>query len=85
MTKDSIIELQKIDCNCNDCIFMQRDFETFKKWEKFKYELQLTEFNRKKADALRIANECQDERGKQSLLTSANKMTFMFYRSGLIH
>lgn len=25
MTKESIIELQKIDCNCNDCIFMKRD------------------------------------------------------------
>lgn len=25
MTKESIIELQKIDCNCNDCKFMQRD------------------------------------------------------------
>ena len=27
MEKDSIIELQKIDCNCNDCKFLQRDFE----------------------------------------------------------
>lgn len=85
MTKDSIIELQKIDCNCNDCIFMGRDFDTFKKWEKFKHELQLKEFERKKAEALRIANECQDERGKQSLLSSANKMVFMFDRKGLIH
>lgn len=34
MTKDSIIELQKIDCNCNDCIFMQRDFEKFKSFDK---------------------------------------------------
>lgn len=25
MTKESIIELQKIDCNCNDCKFMERD------------------------------------------------------------
>lgn len=25
MTKESIYELQKIDCNCNDCKFMQRD------------------------------------------------------------
>jgi hypothetical protein len=25
MNKDSIYELQKIDCNCNDCIFMKRD------------------------------------------------------------
>lgn len=25
MDKGSIIELQKIDCNCNDCIFMYRN------------------------------------------------------------
>jgi hypothetical protein len=25
MTKESIIELQKIDCSCNDCGFMVRD------------------------------------------------------------
>lgn len=30
MDKESIIELQKIDCNCNDCFFMQRDVEKFK-------------------------------------------------------
>ncbi len=29
-----MIELQKIDCNCNDCIFMIRDFEKFKSWDK---------------------------------------------------
>jgi hypothetical protein len=33
MDKDSIFELQKIDCNCNDCIFMIRDFETKQKWD----------------------------------------------------
>ena len=25
MDKESIFELQKIDCNCNDCIYMFRD------------------------------------------------------------
>ncbi len=30
MDKESIFELQKIDCNCNDCIYMVRDFETKK-------------------------------------------------------
>lgn len=32
--KESIFELQKIDCNCNDCKFMQRDFEKFKSFDK---------------------------------------------------
>ena len=30
MTKDGIIELQKLDCNCNDCKFMIRDIDKFK-------------------------------------------------------
>lgn len=30
MEKISLIEFQKIDCNCNDCIFMKRDIEKFK-------------------------------------------------------
>lgn len=29
MTKESRYELQKIDCNCNDCIFMVRDSNKF--------------------------------------------------------
>lgn len=30
MNRESIIELQKIDCNCNDCVFMERDLEKFR-------------------------------------------------------
>lgn len=33
MNQESKIELQKIDCNCNDCKFMQRDFETYKSFD----------------------------------------------------
>lgn len=33
MNKESIIELQKVDCNCNDCKFMVRDFEKRKKYD----------------------------------------------------
>lgn len=32
MEISSIIELQKLDCNCNDCKFMARDFETLNKY-----------------------------------------------------
>lgn len=31
LDKESLIELQKIDCNCNDCKFMERDFEKLEK------------------------------------------------------
>jgi hypothetical protein len=29
MTKESIVELQKIDSNCNDCIHMNRDIAKY--------------------------------------------------------
>lgn len=29
MNKESIVLLQKIDCNCNDCLFLQRDFAKY--------------------------------------------------------
>ena len=47
MTKDSIIELQKIDCNCNDCIFMIRDAEKFNKWKEFHRKLSKDEYDKK--------------------------------------
>ena len=34
MSKESIYELQKIDCNCNDCAFMQRNFEKYNSFDK---------------------------------------------------
>lgn len=33
MDKESIFELQKIDCNCNDCCFMQRDLDKKRMWD----------------------------------------------------
>jgi len=33
MNKDSRVLLQKLDCNCNDCKFMVRDFEKRKSFD----------------------------------------------------
>jgi hypothetical protein len=33
MTKESIIELQKIDCNCNDCKHLVRDLGKYKTFD----------------------------------------------------
>lgn len=33
MDKESIILLQQIDCNCNDCKHMQRDIEKYKSFD----------------------------------------------------
>lgn len=43
MNKESLYELQKIDCNCNDCKFMLRDIEKFKKIKKQTIERQKKE------------------------------------------
>ena len=45
MDKESIIELQKIDCNCNDCKFMERDLERFNKSLDDHHRWQLNYFN----------------------------------------
>ena len=34
MDRESRIELQKIDCNCNDCIFMVRDIAKRKSFDR---------------------------------------------------
>lgn len=33
MDKESLYELQKIDCNCNNCKFMIRDLKLKSKWD----------------------------------------------------
>ena len=62
-------ELIRIDCNCNDCKFMQRDFERYEHWRKIKEGWQRDEFERNKA--------------KSDPLT-ASKMVFQFDKSGLL-
>lgn len=84
MTKESIYELQKIDCNCNDCKYMQRDFEEFKKWEMIECSRQQLIFDKKKEEAFIIANACPDPAGKVTLLAIANKMRFIFDRQHLL-
>lgn len=84
MNKESIFDLQNIDCNCNDCGYMTRDFEAFKKWESFHKQIQLQEFERKKQKAFEVAENCEDPKGKESLFRIANKMEFSFDKSGLM-
>jgi hypothetical protein len=80
MEKESIYLLQKIDCNCNDCFFMKRDFETYERWEKWHREMKLAEFERKKNKAI---NEAKIQ-NNSVLLEKAEKMVFHFDKSGLI-
>ncbi len=60
---EAMISFQNLNCNCNNCIHMERDFETFKKWEETNRQYQLEVFTKKKEQAERVANECLDESG----------------------
>lgn len=81
MDKDSLYELQKIDCNCNDCKFMVRDLERYAQSLKFHEELQLKEFNRKRDALNKIVNDYyrknELEKGYQNE-QELNKMKFQF-------
>lgn len=85
LDKQSIYLLQLIDCNCNDCFHMERDFFTYGKWEALERIRQNLEFDRKKAEALKIAEACEDPQGKQTLMHAWRKMRFMFDRQYLLN
>lgn len=82
MDKESIYELQKIDCNCNDCKFMIRDTEKFKDSLEFHRKWQLDEFNKRQQRLFDKANEHRKKRGDletwDKLTTQAEKMKFQF-------
>ena len=79
------IELELLDANCNNCVFMERDLIKFKEFEEWNKSIQLKEFDKRKAEAFKQSNLCDNEKGKQKLLNYANKLTFMFDKSILIH
>ncbi len=85
------IELQKIDCNCNDCKFLWRDLELSKKWEDKAREYQEEEFNKSYHKAVEDANIAifnakndADRRSCEGVLRKAQKMKFQFNRISLI-
>lgn len=82
MDKESLIEFQKIDSNCNDCIFMQRNLERFKESKELHFKWQLEEFERNKKKVIDKANwyrlKFNDLENWNSLLNVAEKMKFQF-------
>ncbi len=86
------LELQLIDTNCNNCVFMLRDLEKYKKWETWHRDSALQEFNHKKVKAVleaqRVINEAKDDLALKSgkgMLFVANKMNFHFDKKGLLN
>ena len=92
ISKESAFELQLIDCNCTDCVFMIRDLDKFKVWEHWSRNLQLVDFERSKAkdivDANWVIDNAIDEnmlKSGQGMLRKANKRSFQFSRMGLFN
>ena len=85
MDKESIFELQKIDANCNDCAFMQRDIEKFKQSQEFHNKMQLDYFNTCKQKMIDKANWWRYEKGDlekwNDLAIEVDKLRFQFDKS----
>ena len=82
LDKDSIFELQCIDSNCNECAFLIRDIEKFKEWEQWNRELQLKDFEVKKAKAIEDAKKQKPY--NEWLVKKAQNLQFQFNCEGLL-
>lgn len=81
MDRESLIEFQKIDCNCNDCIYMERDQKRFKESLEDHKRWQLDYFNVIKNNLLKKADwwkEKKEFEKAESVRIQADKMHFQF-------
>src|SRR3989338_4997337 len=76
--KESIILLQKIDCNCNNCKHMERDLVTQQKWQDWHRKIDFEEFEKKKAKAIQDALGVEEEVSRNASIRIAEKMKFQF-------
>jgi len=98
MNKESVLLLQKLDCNCNDCVFMDRDIVEFKLWAGYTEYLQYISFARKRRKQLKSASNLvygeysrgkfiepteRDIRQGKNIETEARKMSFQFDKAQL--
>lgn len=84
MTKESIYELQKIDCNCNDCAFMVRDFDTYNHYLELHQTWQFTSFELKKKKLIEKSEQWAEKGNYEiatELFTEAEGLKFVFDRS----
>lgn len=84
---EGVLERQRIDCNCNDCIFMVRDSEKLGRSKAFHHQLDLDAFNRTQANLLKLANNARRENELEryeAIHVTRSKMKFApAYVSGL--
>jgi hypothetical protein len=83
--KQSAYQLQRVDCNCNNCGFMKRDIDKYKIWYDWHRERELEEFEGAKAKAIAEAEAIEDESNRRGMLYKANKMRFFFQKDKLIN
>lgn len=84
MDKKSIIGLQKIDCNCNDCLYLIRDFVQYERSVEQHHTWQLDYFNAIKSNKLKRADEWLkfgEPEKATALINEANNMRFQFDKS----
>jgi len=84
MNKESILELQKIDSNCNDCKFMIRDINKHKKSVEFHHKMQLdyfTTIRNKMYEKVKEHTKKGDLDKAAFVKTEADRMVFVFDKS----
>lgn len=84
MDKESRYELQKIDCNCNDCVFMDRDFDRFKASQEFHRKMQEDTFEADRKRLIARADEWKkkgEDEKHTYLMREVKKMRFVFDKS----
>ncbi len=90
LDKESRYLLQKLDCNCSDCKFMERDLPKFQQSLEDHHRWQLNYFNVLKNNLLKKADEYKDNAKKfpqksekwlrkaNGCIEEAGKMKFQF-------
>ncbi len=96
MNTESLLLLQKLDCNCNDCVFMNRDIKLTNSWIGYRSHIQYIEFLKERRRLLKLAGELiwpSPRHPKPTEATiregklfeyRARKMKFQFNREGVI-
>jgi alpha-galactosidase/6-phospho-beta-glucosidase family protein len=79
--KESLYELQRIDCNCNNCGFMKRDLQKYKIWHDWHRNTELEDFEKRKAKAIAAAEGIEDESNRRGMLFKAKKCASSFKRT----
>lgn len=90
MSKEGIIELQKLDCNCNNCGFLVRDFDRYNASVEQHRKWQQDYFNVIKQKLLDKATWWQNKENLQynfekgeRVRKEANKLRFEFTKKGI--